>query len=122
MKEEKNMKFVRQLILLLTISIIGEFLNKVLHLPLPGSVLGLLLLLLLLLTGIVKVKQIEDISIFLMEHLAIFFVPAGVGLISVMGVLKSSWMVLLLISIFSSIIVMVTTAHIVQLIRRKKHE
>lgn len=115
-----QMKLVRQSILLLGISVMGEFINKVLHVPLPGSVLGLLLLLILLLSGIVSIKHIEDLSNFLMQHLAIFFVPAGVGLITVVGVLQSSWAALLIISIVSSIIVMTTTAIIVQLIRRKK--
>ena len=114
------MKLVRQTILLLAISVIGEFINKVLHVPLPGSVLGLVLLLLLLLSGKVRVKHIEELSNFLMRHLAIFFVPAGVGLITVAGVLQSSWAVLLIISIISSMIVMTITAIIVQLIRRRK--
>lgn len=114
------MKLFRQSILLLGISIIGEFINKILHVPLPGSVLGLVLLLILLLSGIVSVNHIEELSRFLMRHLAIFFVPAGVGLLTVAGVLQSSWASLLIISMISSIIVMTTTAIIVQLIRRRK--
>lgn len=114
------MKLLRQSILLLGISVIGEFMNKVLQVPLPGSVLGLLLLLVLLLSGIVHVKQIEDLTSFLMNHLAVFFVPAGVGLITVAGVLKSSWAILLGISVLSSVIVMTITAGVVQLIRRRK--
>lgn len=114
------MKLFRQSILLLGISIVGEFINKVLHVPLPGSVLGLLLLLILLLSGIVGVKHIDELSTFLMRHLAIFFVPAGVGLITVAGALQSSWASLLIISIISSVIVMTITAIIVQLVRRKK--
>jgi len=114
------MKFVRQSILLLAISITGELLNKVLHIPLPGSVLGLLLLLLLLLSGIIRAKHLEELSNFLLNHLAIFFIPAGVGLITVAGVLKSFWVALLLISIISSILVMTVTAIIVQYVRRKK--
>ncbi|MFH5837229.1 CidA/LrgA family protein [Proteiniclasticum sp. C24MP] len=114
------MKLIRQSILLFGISVIGEFMNKVIHVPLPGSVLGLLLLLSLLLSGMVRVKQIEELTNFLMNHLAVFFVPAGVGLITVAGVLKSSWAILLGISILSSVIVMTITAGVVQLIRRRK--
>jgi len=114
------MKLIRQSILLLGISATGEFMNKVLRVPLPGSVLGLLLLLILLLSGLVRVKMIEDLTGFLMNHLAVFFVPAGVGLITVAGILKSSWVILLGISVVSSVIVMSVTAVVVQVIRRRK--
>lgn len=114
------MKIIRQAILLLGISIIGEFMNKVLHVPLPGSVLGLILLLTLLLTGLIQVRQIEELTNFLMNHLAIFFVPSAVGLMTVAGMLKSSWVILLVISTVSSVMVMTVTAVVVQFVRRRK--
>lgn len=114
------MKIVRQVILLLSIVFMGEFLNKIVNIPLPGSVLGLLVLFALLLMQIIRLEQIEETSEFLMKHLAIFFVPVGVGLMNIMDVLKETWFLLLVISVTSSILVMSVTALVVQFMRRGK--
>lgn len=113
------MKLVRQATFLLFMAFIGEVFNKVFLIPLPGSILGLLLLLSLLLLKVVKLEQIDELSTFLMNHLAIFFVPAGVGLIAVLGILKEIWLMLLLVSITTTIFVLIATAFVVEQIRRK---
>lgn len=114
------MKLVRQATFLLFIAFIGEVLNKVIFIPLPGSVLGLLVLLALLLLKWVSIEQIEELSTFLMNHLAIFFVPAGVGLINVLGILKETWFILLMISVSTTLLVLLATAFVVQQIRRRR--
>lgn len=112
------MKLLRQTALLLLLVFIGEFLNKVCKIPVPGNILGMILLLAALATGIIKLKQIEEISQFLLNHLSVMFVPAGVGLLAVTGVLKSSWYFLLLIVVITTILVMSTTGLVVRLLRR----
>ena len=112
------MKILRQVALLLLIVFIGDILNKVFRIPIPGNILGMILLLLALLTGIIKLHQIEEISKFLLDHLSFLFIPAGVGLLAVTGVLKDSWYILLLIAIITTILVMAVTALVVQFLRR----
>ena len=112
------MKILRQTALLLLIVFIGDILNRVFKIPIPGNILGMILLLVALLTGIIKLHQIEEISKFLLDHLSFLFIPAGVGLISVTGVLKDSWYFLLLIAIITTILVMAVTALVVQFLRR----
>lgn len=112
------MKILRQMAVLLLLVFIGEVLNKAVGIPIPGNILGMILLLVALLTGIIKLHQIEETSKFLLDHLTFLFVPAGVGLLSVTGILKDSWHILLLICIFTTILVMSITALVVQLLRR----
>jgi holin-like protein len=112
------LKILRQMALLLLIVFIGDILNKVFKIPIPGNILGMILLLIALITGIIKLHQIEDISKFLLDHLSFLFIPAGVGLLAVTGVLKDSWYVLLLIAIITTILVMAVTALVVQFLRR----
>jgi len=112
------MKLVREIILILLFVVIGEFLYKVVHIPIPGNILGMILLLGALMTGIIKLEHIEGISHFLLSHLAIFFIPASVGLLGVTGILKGTWYILLLIAFISTLIVMVTTAVTVNFLRR----
>jgi holin-like protein len=45
-----------------------------------GSITGMLLLLIFLFTGILKQEQIAETADFLLNHMAFFFIPAGVGI------------------------------------------
>ncbi|MHC1684799.1 MAG: CidA/LrgA family protein [Clostridiaceae bacterium] len=113
------MKLLRQSAILLLIIFIGEVLNRVFKIPIPGSVIGMIILLIALLTGIVKLSHIEEISNFLLDHLAFFFIPAGVGLLSILGIIKDTWYLILLLSLLTTIIVMAITGLIVQYLKRR---
>jgi holin-like protein len=113
-----NMKMIRQLAIILIICFLGELLRKVFNLALPGNVIGMLILFICLSTGIIKIEAIEEASKFFLDHLAFFFLPAGVGLITSVGVLKDYWLYIVLITIISTIVVMVTTGITVQLFKR----
>ncbi|MDF1616748.1 CidA/LrgA family protein [Petrocella sp. FN5] len=112
------MKWIRQIIILLLMVVLGEILNKVFKIPIPGNIMGMILMLLALQTGLVKLDQVEGISKFLLNHLAILFIPAGVGLLAVTGMLKESWHILVFIAIVTTILVMVMTAWVVHALRR----
>lgn len=48
--------------------------------PIPGNVMGIIVLFFLLITGIVKESHISLAAEFLLRHLVFFFVPIAVGL------------------------------------------
>ena len=75
------MKYVKESAIIFGITMIGEFLNELLPLPVPAGVYGLFLLLLLLCTGLLKLKDIEATGNFLLDIMPILFIPASVGLI-----------------------------------------
>ena len=79
----------------------------------------MLLLLALLMTNVVKVEQIETVSNFLLDHLAFFFLPAGVALITALGILKLDGIQLVIIAIVSTLVVMSVTAILVQFFIKK---
>lgn len=110
------MKILRESIIILSIYLIGEILSKSLSLPIPGNILGMLLLLLLLCTKVIKVNQIESISNFFLDHLAFFFIPAGVGLLTSFNLIKDSLVIILIICIITTSIVLVITGKVVELI------
>lgn len=103
------MKILLQLSLLLSLWLGGELIKIGLHIPIPGSVIGMVLLFILLSFGIVKVKHLQEISDFLLGNLAFFFVPLGVGLLGAVGILKGSWWQILLLVLVSTILVIVVT-------------
>ena len=76
------MKIFREAIIILGIYLVGELISNGFSLPLPGNIIGMIILLLLLFAKVIKVEKIESISTFFLDHLSFFFIPAGVGLIS----------------------------------------
>ncbi|MBL4931203.1 MULTISPECIES: CidA/LrgA family protein [Clostridium] len=108
------MKLLRELLIITLIYFLGEVLSRLLHIPIPGNILGMLILLACLCTNLIKLHQIEKVANFFLNHLSFFFIPAGVGLITSISVIKDSWYKLLVVCILTTIIVMVTTGHIVQ--------
>lgn len=112
------MKMIRQFAVVTLICFLGESISSVFHLTIPGNVIGMILLLILLCSGIVKLELVEDMSNFLLEHLPFFFVPAGVGLIASIGIIKNCWQYVILIVFISTAVVMAITGITVQLIKR----
>ena len=114
------MKYLRQLAIILVICFVGEALNKLLNIPIPGNVIGMIIMLIALLSGVLKLEAIEDVTDFLLKHLAFFFVPAGVGIISSMDIIASNLIPLISVILLSTTVVMVVTGITVQILKRGK--
>lgn len=108
------MKIFRESLIILCIYLIGELISKGLGLPVPGNIIGMIILLTLLCTNIIKVKNVETISSFFLDHLAFFFIPSGVGLLTSFDIIKSSLIQILIICIIATAIVIAVTGLIVQ--------
>jgi holin-like protein len=74
--------FVGQVVLLWAVLWLGNRIAAATGLPVPGNVVGVLLLFGLLLAGIVKLEQVQDAADFLLRHLVFFFIPVAVGLMN----------------------------------------
>ncbi|MFJ7682575.1 CidA/LrgA family protein [Peribacillus butanolivorans] len=79
---KKSFTFIMQLLMLLILCKLGYYLSDHLHLPIPGNVIGMILLFILLQTRILKVEWIELTSGFLVKHLAFFFIPISISLMT----------------------------------------
>jgi holin-like protein len=69
------------LTLLLVFQLVGEVLVQALGLPLPGPVLGLLLLFLMLTVRGEVARPLRDTANGVLQHFSILFVPAGAGVL-----------------------------------------
>ena len=112
------MKYLRQLMIILIPYLIGTILQLTLNLPIPGAVIGLILLFLGLQIGIVKVEMIEELCEFLLSNMSFFFIPAGVGLMKAFGVLKGKWIPFTVIIVISTCLVWSVTAFVVKFLRK----
>lgn len=114
------MRYLRQLMIILSAFFLGEVLHSILHIPIPGNVLGMILLFAALYFKIIKVSMIEEVGEFLLSHLSFFFIPAGVGLITSAKLLKENWFSLLTICIVTTGLVALTAGFTVKLLTRSK--
>ena len=112
------MKYLQQLMIILGAYILGDIIQVAFNLPIPGTVLGLILLFVGLYIGIIKVEMIEDICEVLISHMSFLFIPAGVGLLTSFELLKGNIFAFSIIIIVSTIIVWVVTAYVVKFLRK----
>ena len=112
------MKFLRQFLLIILFSLIGELLHALIPLPIPASIYGLVLLFVALMTGLVKLSHVKETAKFLIEIMPIMFVPAGVGLMESWGEFRAMLVPILVILIVSTVLVMGVSGQVTQTIIR----
>lgn len=113
------MKLFREALIILGIYLLGELLSSQLKLPIPGNILGMVILFILLCTKVIKVDNISNVTNFLLNHLSFFFIPAGVGLMTSLGIIRSTWWQLLVVCLSTTIIIIGVTGIIVQAMSKK---
>ncbi|CCQ92768.1 LrgA family protein [[Clostridium] ultunense Esp] len=110
------MKTLKEFSLILIILFTGQVLQQKYNIPVPGTILGMIILLLLLITKVLKIERIEKISNILLEHLTLFFVPSVVGIMNLFDKVKDIWVYLLIILLISTIVVILVTGLTVQVL------
>ena len=83
------MKYIKQLAIIVLVCFAGELVRYIVPLPVPGSIWGLVLMFILLVTGVIKPEKVEKTADFLVDCMPIMFVPGGVGLMRSWSTLKS---------------------------------
>jgi holin-like protein len=111
------MTALRGLALLLLLQAAGEALAHSLALPLPGPVIGLVLLLPALQLAWVR-EPVAAAAELLLAHLSLLFVPVGVGVITHLGLVSRYGMQLVLVIVLSTWIGMAATALVLQALMR----
>lgn len=117
------MKIFNQLGIILGIWAVGELISSLLSniITMPGTIIGMIILFLLLQFKIMKEETIKDVADFLLGNMAIFFVPAGVSLINSLGLITDNMLVLLLSGTIATIIIMLITGIIVEIMINRKN-
>jgi holin-like protein len=98
------------LALLLTCQLIGEVAARAANLPVPGPVLGMVLLLLGLLAMRRVPAALERTARGLLDNLSLLFVPAGVGVIQHLDILRVQWLPIAAAIVGSTVLAMLVTA------------
>ncbi|PKM41921.1 MAG: hypothetical protein CVV03_11035 [Firmicutes bacterium HGW-Firmicutes-8] len=114
--EKKGIKILEGFVIILLMQSLGTFLSNYFNLILPGNLTGLLLLFLILLFRVVKLEQVEGAANLLLDNMMVLFIPLNVGLVTILPKLKQEWLAIMISLLASTIIVMVVTAKVVELV------
>ena len=112
------MNGLRGLAWLLVFQSLGEVLSRGFALPLPGPVLGLILLLGALAFPAVR-TPVGECADFLLSHLSLLFVPAGVGIMVHANRIGGEWMPIVVALVISTWLAIVVTALVTRALMRK---
>ena len=99
---------------LLIFQLIGEIIARGLELPVPGPVIGMLLLFLTLMVRNGPKPELQSTSQNLLQHLSLLFIPAGTGVIVHLHRIADEWLALLLSLLVSTVVTLVVTALVMQ--------
>lgn len=120
------MKYLRQFLIILAVSCVGEILKYLLPLPIPASIYGLVIMLVLLLSKKLRLDSVKETAEFLVEIMPVMFIPAGVGLMVSWNQLADILVPVCIITVVSSVLVMIatgkTTDYLIRRKEKKEHE
>ena len=115
------MKYLKQFLILLGFTLLGELLNRLIPLPIPASIYGIVLMFLALATKTVVISDIRETSRFLIDIMPILFLPAAVGLLDSWPALRPVLLPVAVITVVSTVAVMASAGLVTQgVIRHSK--
>ncbi len=99
---------------------IGELIRYALDVPIPGNILGMILIFSALKLKLIQLKDVKPASDQLLKYMVLFFVPYGVGLMSYFDFISAYWMILSVIAVVTTLLTLYITAFVQQ--KLEKHE
>jgi len=100
---------VRGFAILVGLQLLGTLLVEQLGLPIPGNVIGMLLLFAALRMNLVRLEWVRDAAQLLLSHMALLFVPAGVGVMVYFDLIVMEWLPIVVATLVSTFVVMAVT-------------
>ena len=116
------MKYLMQFGIIIAVSFAGELLHHFIPFTVPASIWGLVIMLILLMTGLLKLEKVENAADFLISIMPPMFIPSVAGLLDSYKIIQSDVVAFLVINILTTIVVMGVCGRIAQAILRRKEK
>lgn len=119
------MKYLSQFLIILGFSLIGEALQRIVPLPIPASVYGLVLLFAALWGKIVKLEHVKEAGGFLISILPILFISPVVGILENWALIRGAVLPIFLLVAASTVLTFGVSGRVAQWLMKKgekKHE
>ena len=114
------MKMIKGITIILLFYFVGQCLSYLINGFVPGSIIGMLLLFACLVFKVVKPDDVKSVADAFTKNMAIFFIPAGAGLLGSYGIISKFWMSILIICSVSTILVIAVVGLIQQQMEKRK--
>jgi holin-like protein len=115
----RGIRIAAQVSALVLICAAGQALVRSLNVPIPGYLLGMLLLFVLLVTGTFQVRWFEEGALLLLRHLSFFFIPIAVGLMAFGPFFQEHGVTIVVTLVTSAVVGILGTAVVAQVLSRK---
>ncbi len=109
------MPVISQILLIFSVCLAAEGISSVLPFTFPPSILSMVFLLLFLGLKVIKPEKLSQVNDFFAENMAMFFIPACVGILKYTDVLMQNFWAVVLISLLTTPVVFFVTGQAVQL-------
>ena len=114
-------KLILQLALIMLITFIGTEVQKLLHIPPAGSIVGLMLFFLLLQFKIVPESWINVGADFLLKTMVFFFIPSVVGIMDVASNITMNYILFFIVIIIGTCLVALSSGYIAEKMLEKSN-
>ncbi len=112
-------EYFKQFGWIMIVTCIGEIMKYYIPLPIPASIYGLVLMMTLLMTGVVKIEKVYQAGTFLIEIMSLMFIPAAVGIIESWDQLHRIIVPVSIITIITTFVVMIVSGKVTQYVLEK---
>ncbi|MCL2629106.1 MAG: CidA/LrgA family protein [Alphaproteobacteria bacterium] len=113
------MKYLQQFLLLMMFVFAGELIHRFVPLPIPGGIWGLILLFAALVSGVVKLPQIEKLADFFLAVIVVLFVVPAVGIIDIWDEIAAYWLQILIVVVVTYFAAMASTGWTAEIMIRR---
>ena len=114
------MKYIRQFGIILGVTCAGEVCKHLILLPVPASIYGLVILFTLLAFKVIRLEQVKEAGVFLIEIMPLMFIPAAAGLVTSWGQIRGILLPLCVIVPLTTCLVMLAAGKATDYMIEKK--
>lgn len=114
------MKMVKGVFIILLFYFLGQAVSYLIDGFIPGNIIGMILLFLSLYFKVITPDNVKDVANVFTRNMAIFFIPAGAGLLGSYGIISKFWMSILIVCSVSTVLVIAVVAVIQQRMEKRK--
>ena len=110
---------IRQCFIIFGCLALGELIVWLTGIPIPSSIIGMLLLAALLQMKAIKLEWVKGMSDFLISNMGFFFVPPGVALMLYLDIIKAEFLPIVVATVVSTVLVLIVTGWTHQIAKPK---
>lgn len=114
------MKYIGQFLYILLFTVLGEFLQAVIPLPIPAAIYGLVLLLIALMCGILKEEKVAETADFLISIMPILFVPPLAKILQYWNIISPQIAAIAIITVTTTVFIFAVSGLVTKWLQKKR--